>query len=74
MRVSARINPRVRQPLPPGIVATSANSIPREASAIDETPLPDEAPEALVCRLAEAKAQQGELNMVEWLHVDIASL
>ena len=28
-----------------------------EASAIDETPLPDEAPEALVCRLAEAKAQ-----------------
>ncbi|HUX18609.1 MAG TPA: Maf family protein, partial [Acidithiobacillus sp.] len=28
-----------------------------EASAVDETPLPDEAPEALVCRLAEAKAQ-----------------
>lgn len=28
-----------------------------EASAIDETPLPGEAPEALVCRLAEAKAQ-----------------
>ena len=28
-----------------------------EASAVDETPLPGEAPEALVCRLAEAKAQ-----------------
>lgn len=28
-----------------------------EAAAVDETPLPDEAPEALVCRLAEAKAQ-----------------
>ncbi|MHB1281377.1 MAG: Maf family protein [Acidithiobacillus sp.] len=28
-----------------------------EASTVDETPLPEEAPEVLVCRLAEAKAQ-----------------
>jgi septum formation protein len=28
-----------------------------EGSAVDETPLPDETPEALVCRLAKAKAQ-----------------